>query len=93
MRIVIGMERSGALRRRFQALGHEVFSIDTAPAEDAFAINHIVGDVFEVLDDLWALDLQPDLAIFHPTCTYLTNSAAWAFSDPDQFGSMGIQRS
>src|SRR5690606_39218207 len=25
----------------------------------------------------------PDLAIFHPTCTYLTNSAAWAFNDPD----------
>lgn len=26
---------------------------------------------------------EPDVAIFHPTCTYLTNSAAWAFKDPD----------
>jgi hypothetical protein len=24
-----------------------------------------------------------DLAIFHPGCTYFTNSAAWAFRDPD----------
>lgn len=30
-----------------------------------------------VLADGW------DLAIFHPDCAYLTNSAAWAFNDPD----------
>jgi hypothetical protein len=44
---------------------------------------HVVGDVFDTLDHMWANDLWPELAIFHPTCTYLTNSAAWAFSDPD----------
>jgi hypothetical protein len=31
--------------------------------------------VLTVLDHGW------DLAIFHPDCTYLTNSAAWAYTD------------
>jgi len=33
--------------------------------------------VLSVLDRDW------DLGIFHPPCTYLTVSAAWAFNDPD----------
>lgn len=83
MRIFIGMETSGALRRRFAAQGHDVVSCDVLPAEDgALAGRHIVGDVFETLEALWP-DWWPDLAIFHITCTYLTNSAAWAFNDPD----------
>lgn len=93
MIVFIGMETSGELRRRFQALGHETYSCDTLPAEDGGEDmayrdglpmgRHLVGDVFETLDNLWANDLWPDLAIFHPTCTYLTISAAWAFNDPD----------
>lgn len=93
MIVFIGMETSGALRRRFQALRHETYSCDMLPSEDGGEEmthydglplgRHLVGDVFETLDNLWATDLWPDLAIFHPTCTYLTNSAEWAFSDPD----------
>ena len=82
MRVFIGMETSGALRRRFLHLGHDVFSCDMLPAEDG-GVGHIVGDVFEALDDLRAIGWWPELAIFHPTCTYLTNAAAWAFADPD----------
>lgn len=94
MLVFVGMETSGQLRRRFQALGFETYSCDTLPSEDdgeemAYSEEglplgrHIVGDVFETLDNLWACDMWPDLAIFHITCTYLTNSAAWAFKDPD----------
>ncbi len=83
MRVFIGMETSGALRSRFLHLGHDVFSCDMLPAEDGGDADHIIGDVFEALDDLWAIGWWPELAIFHPTCTYLTNSAAWAFADPD----------
>lgn len=93
MIVFIGMETSGALRRRFQALGHETYSCDILPSEDggeemAFGNNlplgrHLIGDVFETLDHLWANDLWPDLAIFHITCTYLTGSAEWAYNDPD----------
>lgn len=82
MKIFIGMETSGALRQRFAARGHDVISCDTLPAEDD-GIGHVVGDVFRVLDGLEVMGWWPDLAIFHPKCTYLTNSAAWAFNDPD----------
>lgn len=82
LRVLIGMETSGELRRRFAAMGHDVVSIDTLPAEDDGA-GHIVGDVFDTLDRLGAGGWSPDLAIFHPTCTYLTGAAEWAFSDPD----------
>lgn len=92
MIVFIGMETSGALRRRFQALGHETYSADLLPSEDggeemAYDAEgrplgrHLVGDVFDTLNNLKANDLWPDLAVFHPTCTYLTGSAAWAFKD------------
>ena len=55
MRVFIGMETSGALRRRFLHLGHDVFSCDMLPAEDGGDVDHIIGDVFEALGDLWAI--------------------------------------
>lgn len=90
----IGMETSGQLRRRFQAMGIETYSCDVLPAEDGGEEmsyspdglplgRHLVGDVFETLWIIWAKGLWPGLAVFHITCTYLTNSAAWAFNDPD----------
>src|SRR5262245_1633604 len=83
-RAFIGMETSGALRRRLTAMGHDVISCDTLPAEDgAKAGRHIMGDVFDTLADLRQQGWWPDGAIFHPTCTYLTISAEWAYKDPD----------
>jgi len=94
MMIFIGMETSGQLRRRFQNLGHEAYSCDTLPSEDggeevAYSDDglprgrHMVGDVFQTLANFIANDMTPDFAIFHPTCTFHTVSAAWAFNDPD----------
>lgn len=90
--VFVGMETSGRFRRAFQALGHETYSCDLLPSEDrgeemAFSPDglplgrHLVGDIFDCLDNLWSNDLWPELAIFHPDCTYLTISAAWAFKD------------
>lgn len=92
--IFVGMETSGRFRRRFQAMGFETYSCDLLPSEDGgeemeFSDDglplgrHLVGDVFETLDNLWANDLWPSLGIFHPDCTHVTGSAAWAFKDPD----------
>lgn len=88
--VFIGMETSGALRRRLQASGFETYSCDKLPSEDGgeemvYSYDdiplgrHLVGDVFETLDHLCATDLWPSAAVFHPDCTYLTNSAAWAY--------------
>lgn len=88
LNIFIGMETSGALRTRFQAQGHTVISVDKLEAEDCangvlrFG-GHIQGDVFETFAALTVSGWQFDVGVFHPDCTYMTNSAAWAFKDPD----------
>lgn len=74
MRTIIGMERSGRVRAAFRALGHDAWSCDYEPAEDG-SPHHIQGDVFDHLNEGW------DLGIFHPTCTYLTCAAEWAYKD------------
>ena len=79
MRVFVGMETSGVMRRAFQARGHDVVSCDLLPSEDN-APEHIQDDVFEALEQLWLFKgWWPELAIFHPTCTYLTISAEWAY--------------
>lgn len=77
MRVLIGCETSGIVREAFRAKGHEAWSCDLLPAQDGSEW-HLQGDLF-----LAAISQYWDLLIFHPECTYLTNSAAWAFSDPD----------
>lgn len=76
MRILIGCERSGIVRRAFAALGHDVWSCDLEPADDR-SNRHIVGDVRDLLNDGWDL-----LAVMHPPCTRLTNSGVRWLSVP-----------
>lgn len=74
MRVLIGCEQFGILREAMRKRGHHAWSCDLQPARDGSPF-HIQADVLTVLDDGW------DLAIFHPDCTYLTNSAEWAYGD------------
>lgn len=76
MRWLIGCEQFGAVRRALRARGVDAWSCDLEPARDG-SPHHIQGDLWSVAHDGW------DAGIFHPDCTYLTNSAAWAFADPD----------
>lgn len=75
MKVLIACERFGVIRDAFIAAGHDAMSCDLV--ESAVSGPHYTGDVRDVLCDGW------DLMIAHPDCTYLTNSAAWAFNDPD----------
>lgn len=73
-RVLIACERSGVVRRAFEALGHDAWSCDLEPADDA-SNRHIRGDVLAHLDDGWDL-----LAVMHPPCTVLCNSGArWLY--------------
>lgn len=74
MRVINGYATSPAIREAFRALGHDAWTCDLLPSDDGSPY-HIQGDIWDHLDEDW------DLGIFHPTCTYLTNSAAWAFTD------------
>lgn len=69
LRVLIGCECSGAVRRAFRARGHEAWSCDFKPAEDGSPY-HIQGNVLDALCDDW------DIGIFHPTCRYLANSGS-----------------
>lgn len=77
MRVLIGCERFGKVRDAFRRRGHAAWSCDLA--EDATGSNfHFQCDVRAVLHGPYG---PWDLAIFHPDCTYLTNSAEWAYGD------------
>lgn len=52
MRVLIGCETSGVMRRAFAAQGHDVWSCDLLPAEDG-SNRHIRGDVRDYLADGW----------------------------------------
>ena len=77
MRILVGCETSGVVRRAMAARGHDVWSCDLLPAEDR-SNRHIIGDVRDLLDDGWDM-----LAVMHPPCTRLCNSGVrWLHTPP-----------
>lgn len=77
LRILVGCETSGVVRRAMAARGHDVWSIDLLAAEDG-SNHHIVGDVRDYLDHGWDL-----LAVMHPPCTRLCNSGVrWLTAPP-----------
>jgi hypothetical protein len=75
-RVLIGYSACPLTRRAFEAQGHDVWTCDLLPARDG-AANHYQGDIWDIADGAW------DFGLFHPMCTVLTTSGAWAFPDPD----------
>lgn len=76
MRILVGCEASGVVRRAFASRGHDVWSVDLLPSDDG-SNHHIIGDVRDYLNDGWDL-----LAVMHPPCTRLCNSGVRWLSVP-----------
>jgi site-specific DNA-cytosine methylase len=78
MRVLVACEFSGAVRRAFRAIGHDAWSCDLLPAEDAG--EHIQGDALE------ALKLDWDMVIAFPPCTHLCSSGArwWPLKQSEQ---------
>ena len=74
MKVLIGYSCCDVTRQAFASLGHEAWTCDLLPSRGS-QDKHIIGDVWDVAHSDW------DLGIFHPMCTYLTVSAAWAFGD------------
>lgn len=91
MRVLIGQESSGVLRRAFAARGHFAVSVDLQPADDGCKAWgtadysrgwHYQGDIMDFIfgDAGNLMDAGFDLAIFHPDCTYLCNSGVrWLY--------------
>lgn len=64
IRILVGCEKSGTARRRFQKLGFDVFSCDLQQSDDR-SNRHYTDDVRNVL----AMESWDFLYIAHPPCT------------------------
>ena len=73
MKILVGCEYSGIVRDAFAVRGHDAWSCDILDTESEG--NHIKGNVLEYLELNW------DLAIFHPPCTHLSVSGARWFTE------------
>lgn len=79
VRVLIGCERSGVIRRAFRERGHDAFSCDLEPAEDGSPF-HYRADVLEVVKAEWC-----DLFIVHPECRYLSVSGMhWNHRRPER---------
>lgn len=63
MKVLVACEFSGIVRDAFNSKGHDAFSCDLLPSNDA--VYHIQTDVRTLLDGGW------DLMVAHPPCTYL----------------------
>lgn len=91
MNVLIACENSGVIRDAFIENGDYAWSCDLLLGEGNHPQHHIQDDIFNVLninDCAYTLPngdaMYPniwDLMIAHPDCTYLTNSAAWAYND------------
>ena len=78
MRVIVGCEFSGVVRRAFRALGHDAWSCDLLPAEDGSEF-HIQGDLIDALANPW--EDKWDMGIFHPPCTHLAVSGSRWFKN------------
>ncbi|CDZ43229.1 Putative phage protein Gp12 [Neorhizobium galegae bv. officinalis] len=77
LKLLVGCETSGVVRRAFAELGHDVWSCDLLPADDG-SNRHIVCDVRDLLNDEWDM-----VAVMHPPCTRLCNSGVrWLKTPP-----------
>lgn len=78
LRVLVGCERSGVVRRAFRDLGHDAWSCDILPADDSQDF-HFQCDVLDIIDWDW------DIGIFHPPCTRTAVSGArWFKFYPDE---------
>lgn len=84
-RLLIGYSTCQFTREAFERHGIEVWTCDLRADPHP---QHLQCDIWEVAEDNW------DAGIFHPTCTYLTCSAAWACMDPnyDKYPSVGYHQ-
>mgnify|MGYP007083349211 CR=1 FL=1 len=93
MKILVGCEESQEVCKAFRAKGHEAYSCDLLPCSGGHPEWHLQMDVFKAIeggvlplgndikvDEVIIYDW--DMAIFFPTCTYLTCSAEWAYKEP-----------
>ena len=83
MKVLVACEFSGTVRDAFIKKGHDAMSCDLLDGEGDGP--HYKGDITDVL---WS-DIEWDLVIAHPPCTYLANSGvSWLHKDPSRWAKL-----
>lgn len=72
LRVLAACEESQAVCKAFRELGHEAYSCDIEPCSGGHPEWHFQCDIHEVLKP----EMNWDLLIAFPPCTYLTNASA-----------------
>lgn len=81
MKVLIGGETSGKTRDAFRKLGHDAVSCDLLPTDVPGP--HLQMNYWEAAKRRW------DLAIFHPTCTFMCNSGVrWLYEEEGRWEKM-----
>ena len=83
MKVLVACEFSGMVREAFRKKGHNAWSCDILPTE--IPGQHYQCDIFEVINMEW------DLMISHPPCTYLSNAGIGWFNE-EKYGQKAIDR-
>lgn len=82
MKVLIACEFSGIVREAFRNKGHDAWSCDLLPTEIDSSF-HYRTNVLNVLDVDW------DMMIAHPPCTYLTYAGSrWLYEEPGRWDKM-----
>lgn len=85
MKVLIACEESQRVCIEFRKLGHEAYSCDILECSGGHPEWHIQEDVLEILNLDW------DLIIAHPPCTYLTNTGNKWFNI-EKYGDDAMER-
>ena len=70
MKVLVACEESQAVTIELRKLGHEAYSCDVVPCSGGHPEWHLQQDVIPLLDMQW------DMIIAFPPCTYLSNAGA-----------------
>lgn len=74
LRVLIGYSCDHLTLEAFERAGCEAWTCDILPSRGR-PDRHLQCNIWDVAGDQW------EAGVFHPMCTYLTVSAAWAFTD------------
>lgn len=92
MKILVACEESQAITKELRKLGHDAYSCDLLPCSGGHPEWHFNYDVFKVIDDKGGTlqngdvvsdNLDWELMIAHPPCTFLAVSGARWYYHPD----------
>lgn len=85
MKVIVHCEESQVITIAFRNAGHEAYSNDIQDCSGGHPEWHLKCDARDLIDE------YADLRIFHPDCTYITNSGVcWLHKDTERWNKLKL---